>query len=67
MQYGHKHFAAPVAWLLDAGTLVVEPLVRFGGLVLTRRRRELSETARGFAELWTAFLTRRGPVETAGV
>jgi N-acetylglucosaminyl-diphospho-decaprenol L-rhamnosyltransferase len=67
MLYGHKHFAAPVAWLLDVGTLVVEPLVRFFGLVLTRRGRELRETARGFAELWTSVLTGRGPVETAGV
>jgi GT2 family glycosyltransferase len=67
MAYGHKHYSLPVALALDAGTLFVEPVVRGIAAILRGRLRELSETARGFARLWIAVLTGRGPVETSGV
>jgi N-acetylglucosaminyl-diphospho-decaprenol L-rhamnosyltransferase len=66
MAYGHKHFGLPIALALDAGTLFVEPVVRGIAAILRGRPRELGETARGFARLWVAVLTGRGPVETAG-
>jgi GT2 family glycosyltransferase len=66
MAYGHKHFSRPVALALDAGTLLVEPLVRGLAQLASGRPRELGETARACARLWTAVLTGRGPVETAG-
>lgn len=66
MVYGHKHFSLPVALALDAGTLLVEPVIRGVAAILRGRPRELGETARGFTRLWNAILTGRGPAETAG-
>jgi len=66
MLYGHKHFSRPVAWALDAGTLLLEPVVRVAGLVLTGRLGELGETAVAYARLWRSVLTGRGPVEASG-
>ena len=66
MLYGHKHFSRPVAWALDAGTLLLEPVVRIAGLVLTGRLGELGETAVAYARLWRSVLTGRGPVEASG-
>ncbi len=67
MAYGHKHYSFPVAVALDAGTLIVEPVVRGVALILRGRPREIRETARGYVRLWMAVLSGRGPVETAGV
>ena len=67
MLYGHKHFSPPVAWTLDAGTLLLEPVVRVAGLLLTGRFGELGATAVGYARLYSSVLTGRGPVESSGV
>jgi len=66
MRYGRKHFPPVVAWGLAAGTLLVEPVARAAGAVATGRWGEIGTTVRGFARLWRAALTGRGPVETAG-
>ena len=67
MLYGRKHFSPAAARALDAGTLVLEPVVRALALILRGRPRELAETVRGYRRLWGAVWSGNGPVESAGV
>jgi len=61
MLYGRKHFGRGAALALDAGTLVVEPVIRLAAAALRLRWREAGETLRGFGLLWRATLRGRNP------
>ena len=61
MLYGHKHYAFPTALALDALTLLVEPFVRGAASLVRGAFHEIPETLRGYAWLWGASLTGRGP------
>ena len=66
LRYGGKHFGPFAARGLAAGTLVLEPVTRAVWALATGRWDEIPATASGFARLWRAALTGRGPRETAG-
>ena len=51
MLYGHKHYAAPVAFGLDALTWLVEPVVRIAASIARGAFREIPETLSGYARL----------------
>ena len=63
--YGRKHFGRGAAHALDAGTLLVEPVIRLAAAALRGRWREAGETLRGFGLLWRALIGRGAPASSA--
>jgi len=51
--FGFKHFSAPAAWALLAGTVLLEPFVRLAYAMLRLEFAAASETVQGYRLLWT--------------
>jgi GT2 family glycosyltransferase len=51
--FAFKHFSAPGAWALAAGTVLLEPLIRLVYSLARLDFREARETAGAYAMLWT--------------
>jgi len=50
--FAFKHFSAPAAWMLLAGTVLLEPVIRLAYNVARADFREAGETLEGYQMLW---------------